>query len=51
LKRKQNSSLIVRATKELFKIESCTGIDLSEDMLNVAEQLERKIKIERERKS
>ncbi|KAG1048462.1 hypothetical protein G6F43_009146 [Rhizopus delemar] len=34
------------ATKELFKIESCTGIDLSEDMLNVAEQLEQSTKPE-----
>ncbi|KAI9250335.1 mitochondrial small ribosomal subunit Rsm22-domain-containing protein [Sporodiniella umbellata] len=34
------------AAKEVFKISSCTGIDLSEDMLNIAEQLENTTKAE-----
>ncbi|KAL9540658.1 hypothetical protein MBANPS3_009557 [Mucor bainieri] len=34
------------ATKEVFKLESCVGVDLSEDMLRVAEQLEESVKSE-----
>lgn len=29
-----------RAAKETFDLEKCVGVDLSEDMLRVAEQLE-----------
>lgn len=29
-----------RAAKEHFKLEKCVGVDLSEDMLRVAEQIE-----------
>lgn len=29
-----------RAAKEHFKLENCVGVDLSEDMLRVAEQIE-----------
>lgn len=32
-----------RAAKEIFKLERCVGVDLSEDMLRVAEELESKI--------
>lgn len=30
----------LRASKEVFNVKNCVGIDLSEDMLRVAEQLE-----------
>lgn len=32
--------MLCRAAKEQFKIEKCVGVDLSEDMLRVAEQIE-----------
>lgn len=37
-----------RAAKEIFKLDTCVGVDLSEDMLRVAEHLEgnRKKKID-----
>ncbi|KAI8095817.1 mitochondrial small ribosomal subunit Rsm22-domain-containing protein [Thamnidium elegans] len=34
------------AAKEHFKLEKCVGVDLSEDMLRVAEQIEESIKLE-----
>lgn len=36
---------INRAAKETFKLEKCVGVDLSEDMLRVAEQLEGKVTV------
>ncbi|KAI9361011.1 mitochondrial small ribosomal subunit Rsm22-domain-containing protein [Pilaira anomala] len=34
------------AAKEHFQLENCVGVDLSEDMLRVAEQIEESIKVE-----
>lgn len=31
---------LFRAAKEVFKLDECIGVDLSEDMLRVAEHLE-----------
>lgn len=36
-------TLTYRAAKEIFDLDKCTGVDLSEDMLRVAEQLEGKL--------